>query len=180
MLNSKLHAPKTKSNAYVVGRFDDLKPIGNPVFNHKVEQVLRAVAYPYEVQANVLITHATQHSMQTLQHTLDAIPVGISNEYGYALHPSTCSFLVRNGIKPNVFLTMLVCAELDGERVLAESPDGILYLPFVSLHSVAYAVVLQYKRYAELYDQMVQRDGVPKFFAVQGVYNNPSKLYEVV
>ena len=35
-----------KANRYVPNRFNNLKWIQNPVTNHKVEQLLRAVLYP--------------------------------------------------------------------------------------------------------------------------------------
>ena len=110
------------SNHYIRDRFNDLQWIQNPITNHKVEQLLRAVLYPEElfvkvigvegiglVEANsdILAVHAERAQVITEQEDLDVLCVGIADEAGYRLHPETNSWLIRNGIKPNAFLLAL-------------------------------------------------------------------------
>ena len=172
-----------KQNRYVPNRFNNLKWIQNPVTNHKVEQLLRAVLYPNYVYDTAVIptldVHAECAQVLTEQKDLDTLQIGTADEYGYRLAPETNSWLIRNGIKPNAFLLALSQVQVEGIPAMLER-DGKLYTLFCALYGVTYEAVFQADVMNEQYKQYVKRYGVPKHFTVQGVYNDPSKLYEVV
>ena len=177
-----------KANRYVPNRFNNLKWIQNPVTNHKVEQLLRAVLYPqyvYPTEYDITVLNSHLHvaaeyaQVLTEQKDLDTLQIGTADEYGYRLAPETNSWLIRNGIKPNAFLLALSQVQVEGIPAMLER-DGKLYTLFCALYGVAYEAVFQADVMNEQYKQYVKRYGVPKHFTVQGVYNDPSKLYEVV
>ena len=191
MLNTKA---TPKANRYVPNRFNNLKWIQNPVTNHKVEQLLRAVGFPEELyttlvpvegvglcvgNSELLAVYAERAQVLTEQKDLDTVCIGTADEYGYRLAPETNSWLIRNGIKPNAFLLALSQVQVEGIPAMLER-DGKLYTLFCALYGVAYEAVFQAQEMNKQYTQYTKRYGVPKHFYVQGVYNDPNKLYEVV
>ena len=172
-----------KANRYVPNRFDNLKWIQNPVTNHKVEQLLRAVLFPKDIfwgsEPTPLHVFAKNVLVLTEQKDLDTLCIGTADEYGYHLAPETNSWLIRNGIKPNAFLLALNQVQIEGIPAMLER-DGKLYTLFCALYGVAYEAVFQSQEMNKQYTQYTKRYGVPKHFYVQGVYNDPNKLYEVV
>lgn len=177
MLNTKA---SPKANRYVPNRFNNLKWIQNPVTNHKVEQLLRAVLYPdFLYTAPLLEVHAECSQVLTEQKDLDTLCIGTADEYGYRLAPETSSWLIRNGIKPNAFLLALNQVQIEGIPAMLER-EGKLYILFCALYGVAYEAVFQAQEMNKQYTQYIKRYGVPKHFYVQGVFNDPNKLYEVV
>ena len=179
MLNTKA---TPKANRYVPNRFNNLKWIQNPVTNHKVEQLLRAVLHPsivFDEVNPVLDVYAERAQVLTEQKDLDTLCIGTADELGYRLLPDTNSWLIRNGIKPNAFLLALNQVQIEGIPAMLER-DGKLYTLFCALYGVAYEAVFQAQEMNKQYTQYTKRYGVPKHFYVQGVYNDPNKLYEVV
>lgn len=180
MLNTKA---TPKANRYVPNRFNNLKWIQNPVTNHKVEQLLRAVLFPKDIfwGAEPTPLHVFAKNVQVLtdQKDLDTLCIGTADEHGYRLAPETNSWLIRNGIKPNAFLLALNQVQIEGIPAMLER-DGKLYTLFCALYGVAYEAVSQAQEMNKQYTQYIKRYGVPKHFYVQGVYNDPNKLYEVV
>lgn len=178
MLNTKT---SPKANRYVPNRFNNLKWIQNPVTNHKVEQLLRAVLYAGEALYEIPVLDVCAQNSQVLteQKDLDTLCIGTADEYGYRLAPETNSWLIRNGIKPNAFLLALNQVQIEGIPAMLER-DGKLYILFCALYGVAYEAVFQAQEMNKQYTQYIKRYGVPKHFYVQGVFNDPSKLYEVV
>ena len=181
MLNTK---SSPKANRYVPNRFNNLKWIQNPVTNHKVEQLLRAVLYPEDIyyftsDTTPLSVYAEYAQVLTEQKDLDTLCIGTADEYGYRLAPETNSWLIRNGIKPNAFLLALNQVQIEGIPAMLER-DGKLYILFCALYGVAYEAVFQAQEMNKQYTQYIKRYGVPKHFYVQGVFNDPNKLYEVV
>lgn len=186
MLNTKA---TPKANRYVPNRFNNLKWIQNPVTNHKVEQLLRAVLVcnkaslfntdPNTKGYNLISVYARNAQYITAQKDLDTLCIGTADEYGYRLAPETNSWLIRNGIKPNAFLLALNQVQIEGIPAMLER-DGKLYTLFCALYGVAYEAVFQAQEMNKQYTQYVKQFGVPKHFYVQGVYNDPNKLYEVV
>lgn len=171
-----------KANRYVPNRFNNLKWIQNPVTNHKVEQLLRAVLHPsivFDEVNPVLGVYAEYSQVLTEQKDLHTLCIGTADEYGYRLAPETNSWLIRNGIKPNAFLLALNQVQIEGIPAMLER-DGKLYTLFCALYGVAYEAVFQAQEMNKQYTQYTKRYGVPKHFYVQGVYNDPNKLYEVV
>ena len=183
-----------KANRYVPNRFNNLKWIQNPVTNHKVEQLLRAVGFPDELytklvpvegvglcvgNSELLAVYAERAQVLTEQKDLDTVCIGTADEYGYRLAPETNSWLIRNGIKPNAFLLALNQVQIEGIPAMLER-DGKLYTLFCALYGVAYEAVFQAQEMNKQYTQYVKQYGVPKHFTTQGVYNDPNKLYEVV
>lgn len=183
-----------KANRYVPNRFNNLKWIQNPVTNHKVEQLLRAVGFPEELftkvigvegiglieaTSDILAVHSERAQVLTEQKDLDTVCIGTADEYGYRLAPETNSWLIRNGIKPNALLLALNQVQIEGIPAMLER-DGKLYTLFCALYGVAYEAVFQAQEMNKQYTQHVKQYGVPKHFYVQGVYNDPNKLYEVV
>ena len=179
MLNTKA---TPKANRYVPNRFNNLKWIQNPVTNHKVEQLLRAVLHPsivFDEVNPVLDVYAERAQVLTEQKDLDTLCIGTADELGYRLLPDTNSWLIRNGIKPNAFLLALNQVQIEGIPAMLER-DGKLYILFCALYGVAYEAVFQAQEMNKQYTQYIKRYGVPKHFYVQGVFNDPNKLYEVV
>lgn len=179
MLNTKA---SPKANRYVPNRFNNLKWIQNPVTNHKVEQLLRAVLHPsivFDEVNPVLDVYAERAQVLTEQKDLDTVCVGTADEHGYRLAPETNSWLIRNGIKPNAFLLALNQVQIEGIPAMLER-DGKLYILFCALYGVAYEAVFQAQEMNRQYTQYIKQYGVPKHFTTQGVYNDPNKLYEVV
>ena len=172
-----------KANRYVPNRFDNLKWIQNPVTNHKVEQLLRVVLFPKDIfwgsEPTPLHVFAKNVQVLTEQKDLDTLCIGTADEHGYRLAPETNSWLIRNGIKPNAFLLALNQVQIEGIPAMLER-DGKLYTLFCALYGVAYEAVFQAQEMNKHYTQYVKQYGVPKHFTTQGVYNDPSKLYEVV
>lgn len=180
MLKTKV---SPKANRYVPNRFNNLKWIQNPVTNHKVEQLLRAVLFPKDIfwgsEPTPLHVFAKNVQVLTEQKDLDTLCIGTADEYGYRLAPETNSWLIRNGVKPNAFLLALNQVQIEGIPAMLER-DGKLYTLFCALYGVAYEAVFQAQEMSKQYTQYIKRYGVPKHFYVQGVYNDPNKLYEVV
>lgn len=182
---SNTRKPKP-SNHYVRDRFNDLQWVGNPITNHKVEQLLRAVLYPEDTfctshgqDSGLLAVHATKHQVITDQQDLDAICVGIADEAGYRLHPETNSWLVRNGIKPNAFLLALNQVQIEGVPALL-ADNGKLYTLFAVLYRLAYDALFHTDAFNAAYKAYVRKHGIPKHFTVQNKYFDPSKVYEVI
>lgn len=184
---SRTHKPKS-NNHYVRDRFNDLKWIGNPITNHKVEQLLRAVSlpnyvFPTEYDVTVLGSHlgvaARTGQMITEQKDLDLVQVGTADEYGYRLAPETNSWLIRNGIKPNAFLLALSQVQVEGVPALL-SRDGKLYMVFCALFMSAYEAVFAAKNLNTEYNRYVKQYGIPKHFTVQNKFFDPKQLHEVV
>lgn len=184
----RTHKPKS-NNHYVRDRFNNLQWIGNPITNHKVEQLLRAALYPERtvnynehlgVQGdNWLGVYARNAQVITEQKDLDLVQVGYADEYGYRLAPETNSWLIRNGIKPNAFLLALSQVQIEGVPALL-SRDGKLYMVFCALFVTAYEAIFAGKNLNDEYGKYIKKHGVPKHFTVQGVYFDPKQLYEVV
>ena len=180
---------KPAANHYVRDRFNDLQWIQNPITNHKVEQLLRAVLYPNDVfpceydhqqdYVSVLQVHARNAQLITEQKDLDTVCVGIADAAGYRLHPETNSWLIRNGIKPNAFLLALNQVHIEDVPALL-SDDGKLYTFFSVLYRLAYDALFHTDAFNAAYTMYVRKRGIPKHFSVQNKYFDPSKEYEVV
>ena len=186
--NVRTHKPKS-NNHYVRDRFNNLAWIQNPITNHKVEQLLRAVLYPQYLypcdldhQADYvspLQVYSERAQLITEQKDLDFVQVGYADEYGYRLAPETASWLIRNGIKPNAFLLALSQVQIEGVPALL-SRDGKLYMVFCALFVTAYEAIFAGKNLNNEYSKYIKKYGIPKHFTVQGVYYDPKQLYEVV
>lgn len=157
-----------KSNHYVTDRFNDLKYIGNPIFNHKLEQVCRSVLFPEQIfsdadyQLNYKLAVSARHAqVLTEQHPLDVVAVGLADAYGYRLHPATNSWLIRNGIKPNVVLFHLSILKLEGAPVLVED-RGRLYVPFAALHHVLHGILFNKQLFVDQYNAYIRKYGYPE------------------
>lgn len=175
--------PNTKqNNHYVRDRFNSLEWIQNPITNHKVEQLLRAVLYPtrvYKTPDGLLEVHAEYAQVITEQQDLDVLCVGIADEAGYRLHPETNSWLIRNGIKPNAFLLALNQVQIEGVPALL-ADNCKLYTLFTVLYRLAYDALFHTDAFNNAYTAYVRKRGIPKHFTVQNKYFDPSKEYEVI
>lgn len=176
------------SNHYVRDRFNNLQWIQNPITNHKVEQLLRAVLYPAYIfptcyDVTVVGSHlgvaANMGQVITDQKDLDVLCVGIADAGGYRLHPETNSWLIRNGIKPNAFLLALNQVQIEGVPALL-SDNGKLYTLFTVLYRLAYDALFHTDAFNEAYNVYVRKRGIPKHFTVQNKYFDPAKEYEVI
>lgn len=183
---NKTAANSGKGNKYVTGRFDNLKPLKFPVFNHKVEQHIRALVYGDQLftadKGDLLTTAVDKQTAlqiyQDVEHGFAMLPVAISDEYGYRLHPSTASYFIRNGVKPNAVLLAILQSTIEGLPACVES-DGLIYLPFVVLQHLAYTIVLSKEGCNKAYSQYVWKFGVPEMFTVQGVYYDQKQEYNI-
>ena len=169
------------NNHYQRDRFNNLQWIQNPITNHKVEQLLRAVLYPEDFASDKTPLHvyATHGQVITEQKDLDVLCVGIADEAGYRLHPETNSWLIRNGIKPNAFLLALNQVQIEGVPALL-ADDGKLYTLFTVLYRLAYDALFHTDAFNNAYTAYTRKRGIPKHFTVQNKYFDPSKEYEVI
>ena len=171
------------NNHYVRDRFNNLQWVQNPITNHKVEQLLRAVLYPKDIfwgsDITPLHVHAKNAQVITEQQDLDVLCVGIADEAGYRLHPETNSWLIRNGIKPNAFLLALNQVQIEGVPALL-ADDGKLYTLFTVLYRLAYDALFHTDAFNNAYTAYTRKRGIPKHFTVQNKYFDPSKEYEVI
>ena len=174
---------KPAANHYVRDRFNDLQWIQNPITNHKVEQLLRAVLYPKDIfwgnEPTPLHVYARTAQVITEQKDLDTVCVGIADAAGYRLHPETNSWLIRNGIKPNAFLLALNQVHIEDVPALL-ADDGKLYTFFSVLYRLAYDALFHTDAFNAAYTVYVRKRGIPKHFATQNKYFDPAKEYEVV
>lgn len=182
--NTKQTKPNTKpSNHYIRDRFNNLQWIQNPITNHKVEQLLRAVLYPKDIfwgsDTTPLHVFAKNAQVITEQQDLDVLCVGTADEYGYRLYPETNSWLIRNGIKPNAFLLALNQVQIEGVPALL-ADDGKLYTLFTVLYRLAYDALFHTDAFNSAYTAYVRKRGIPKHCSVQNKYFDPSKEYEVI
>lgn len=179
------HTNRTKpTNHYVRDRFNNLQWIQNPITNHKVEQLLRAVLYPEDIyyfasDTTPLHVYAKNAQVITEQQDLDVLCVGIADEAGYRLHPETNSWLIRNGIKPNAFLLTLNQVQIEGVPALL-ADNGKLYTLFTVLYRLAYDALFHTDAFNAAYTAYIRKRGIPKHFTVQNKYFDPSKEYEVI
>ncbi|WP_411018032.1 hypothetical protein, partial [Salmonella sp. s33260] len=110
----------TKRNAYPVGKFDNVEWIGNPIYNHKVEQVLRAVLLGDSVLNGLHNVAAKAGGFTYNQQPTDHVRVGKSTVRGWCFEPTTNSFLIRLGVKPSALLLRLAQQHLNGVMLLRE------------------------------------------------------------
>ncbi|CAL4861356.1 hypothetical protein BRC2024_EJDNWAKA_CDS_0034 [Acinetobacter phage vB_AbaP_Fanak] len=158
----------TKRNAYPVGKFDNVEWIGNPIYNHKVEQVIRAVALgEFSVLRDIgLNTTAVGGGFTYHQQPTDHIRVGKSTVRGWCFEPTTNSFLIRLGIKPSALLLRLAQQHLNGVMLLREQGED-LFIPFAALYQAAYLAVFKPELLNKELNEYVSKHGTPKHFAVE-------------
>lgn len=116
---------------YVRRRFDNLRPIGNPVINHRVEQVLRALIWGFTVEghdAALLSVHACGSSTFGLYSPEQVLQIGKLTRKGSALNAAPNSALAVLGFNGNAVLHWLsryrVVDELTGFGDVAIINDG--------------------------------------------------------
>uniref|UniRef100_A0AAU8KYG4 Uncharacterized protein n=1 Tax=Acinetobacter phage vB_Ab_1137_KEN_02 TaxID=3143013 RepID=A0AAU8KYG4_9VIRU len=158
----------TKRNAYPVGKFDNIEWIGNPIYNHKVEQVLRAVLLGEDTALLRGASHvfATSGGFTYNQQPTDHVRVGKSTVRGWCFEPTTNSFLIRLGIKPSALLLRLAQQHLNGVMLLREQ-DEDLFIPFAALYQAAYLAVFKPELLNKELYEYVSKHGTPKHFAVE-------------
>ncbi|ASN73420.1 hypothetical protein FDI32_gp12 [Acinetobacter phage vB_AbaP_B5] len=158
----------TKRNAYPVGKFDNVAWNGNPIYNHKVEQVLRAVLVgefsTLHMKGNNI--HAANGSFTYNQQPTDHVRVGKSTVRGWCFEPTTNSFLIRLGIKPSALLLRLAQQHLNGVMLLREQGED-LFIPFAALYQAAYLAVFKPELLNKELNEYVSKHGTPKHFAVE-------------
>lgn len=158
----------TKRNAYPVGKFNNVEWIGNPIYNHKVEQVLRAVLLPEALltQAPINNVNALSGGFTYIQQPTDHVRVGKSTLRGWCFEPTTNSFLIRLGIKPSALLLRLAQQHLNGVMLLREQGED-LFIPFAALYQAAYLAVFKPELLNKELNEYVSKHGTPKHFAVE-------------
>lgn len=117
------------------------KYIGNPVINHKVEQIVRAIvlgAYAgTECTFGSLAVYSQNNNLQSMYEPSSIINVG-TDEGGYSFTPTTNSALIVLGYNPNAVLFRLNSTVVEGVAALASTPDGRLIAPLAAVVAVAY------------------------------------------
>ncbi|UVD33020.1 hypothetical protein [Acinetobacter phage vB_Ab4_Hep4-M] len=156
----------TKRNAYSVGKFDNVEWIGNPIYNHKVEQVLRAVLLGDSVLNGLHNVAAKAGGFTYNQQPTDHVRVGKSTVRGWCFEPTTNSFLIRLGIKPSALLLRLAQQHLNGVMLLREQGED-LFIPFAALYQAAYLAVFKPELLNKELNEYVSKHGTPKHFAVE-------------
>lgn len=156
----------TKRNAYPVGKFDNVEWIGNPIYNHKVEQVLRAILLGDSVLNGLHNVAAKAGGFTYNQQPTDHVRVGKSTVRGWCFEPTTNSFLIRLGIKPSALLLRLAQQHLNGVMLLREQGED-LFIPFAALYQAAYLAVFKPELLNKELNEYVSKHGTPKHFAVE-------------
>ncbi|CAL1777260.1 hypothetical protein BRC2024_AWKCSVWU_CDS_0052 [Acinetobacter phage vB_AbaP_ABW132] len=156
----------TKRNAYPVGKFDNVEWIGNPIYNHKVEQVLRAVLLGDSVLNGLHNVAAKAGGFTYNRQPTDHVRVGKSTVRGWCFEPTTNSFLIRLGIKPSALLLRLAQQHLNGVMLLREQGED-LFIPFAALYQAAYLAVFKPELLNKELNEYVSKHGTPKHFAVE-------------
>ncbi|CAL1776606.1 hypothetical protein BRC_ANJCRFCP_CDS_0045 [Friunavirus sp. BRC001] len=156
----------TKRNAYPVGKFNNVEWIGNPIYNHKVEQVLRAVLLGDSVLNGLHNVAAKAGGFTYNQQPTDHVRVGKSTVRGWCFEPTTNSFLIRLGIKPSALLLRLAQQHLNGVMLLREQGED-LFIPFAALYQAAYLAVFKPELLNKELNEYVSKHGTPKHFAVE-------------
>lgn len=144
---------------YVRRRFDNLRPIGNPVINHKVEQVLRAIIYGYTVSDiagaggqylsegdSILKVSAVGDSTFTLYTPEQVLQIGKLTRKGSALNAEANSALAVLGFNGNAVLhwlsRMRIVDDLTGFADVCIVNDGeFIYTTYGALANLARDVV---------------------------------------
>ncbi|QHS01494.1 hypothetical protein APK116_07 [Acinetobacter phage vB_AbaP_APK116] len=156
----------TKRNAYPVGKFNNVEWIGNPIYNHKVEQVLRAILLGDSVLNGLHNVAAKAGGFTYNQQPTDHVRVGKSTVRGWCFEPTTNSFLIRLGIKPSALLLRLAQQHLNGVMLLREQGED-LFIPFAALYQAAYLAVFKPELLNKELNEYVSKHGTPKHFAVE-------------
>lgn len=160
----------------------DVKHNGNAVFNHKVEQVLRAILMPMDdaVQNSVSVSaNATLHVNAMNDSILNNIApvwykVGLSSIKGWTFTPLQNSLLSLLGIKPSVAMYIMSKHCLRGTDdaavdqaapALVEKEDALLmFAP--ALVAAAYSLVMHYpKCVVEVQEHLKTYGNYPIHFA---------------
>lgn len=122
--------------------------LGNPVFNHKVEQVLRAIT---TTDCSLLNVYSTGENIQWDfigdDYAAVNIGTGYTDTHGtihYKFRPETNSMLALLRLNGNVLLQALSSSRLDGGLVTISTKDGGLITPYCVLLDVAYQAVFNY------------------------------------
>ena len=147
-----------------------VKYIGTPVVNHKVEQILRAILVGAEHGTGylfeVLHTHAQWGSLQieyaSAHHTLLKVGTAVG---GYSFTPETNSALIVLGLNPSAVLFRLNQTVINGVIALADT-KGELVAPFSAVLAVAYECSYSgtYKLVHTDYEKYKREYSVPKHF----------------
>lgn len=134
--------------------------LGNPVFNHKVEQVLRALIGHEEI----LKTEGELYNPSAVGYNLTCdlrvsdpeshIVIGIADHRGYRFTPTTNSLLISLGYNPNVLLYTLCCAkDTQGIHKTLGTTEGKLVTSPEALMLCAYDSVFNYKEAYKFYQE---------------------------
>lgn len=173
---NKVTTRKANNTKYQVGKHDNVQWCGNPVINHSVEQVLRAVLLGDDVESCIKFRNVFSkgNTFTKLQEPDSHVVVGIADVRGWRLSPVTNSYLIRSGIKPDAFLLRLSQQHIDGVQLLREQ-DGKLYILFSALYQTAYEAVQRPERILNGFNGYVRKHGYPKHFFVNGKYTPQDK-----
>lgn len=143
--------------AYEAGRFNDVVHTGNPVFNHKVEQVVRAVgcAEGFSVLnldcKNVALADGVSFDLNTLHN------IGVLRGKRTQLHPEAVTALAILGIHSGMFLWYLGTCRIvddlnpDVNLEVIVNDGEYIYAPLNVLIQVARDVVFNKDKLLALY-----------------------------
>lgn len=143
--------------AYEKGRFNDVVHTGNPVFNHKVEQVVRAVGCEagYSVLnldcKNVALADGVSFELNTLHN------IGMLRGKRTQLYPDAVAALAILGIHAGMFLWYLGTCRIvddlnpDVELEVIINDGECIYTPLNVLIQVARDVVFNKEKLFDLY-----------------------------
>lgn len=175
--NAKHPTPK-------VSKYADVAYTGNAVFNHKVEQVLRAILLPLEDSVHNTVHLCATKTLQvncnndSLLNSINGEPVyykvGFSTLKGWSFSPLQNSLLSLLGIKPSVALFVLSqqCLRDESEPnssevvpALVEKGDSLLmFAP--ALVAAARSLVLHYGACVNEVNNFVKTYGnYPRYFS---------------
>lgn len=148
--------------------------LNNPVVNHKVEQILRAILLG-GVYDESTFKHLNVYSCNGMIQTDESLSeftivrVGncTSDGEGWAFTPVTNSALIMLGLNPNALLLRLNAIVVEDVAALVSSNDSLV-CPYGAVVGLAYTVSHKdgYKEVLKDYEQYKSVYGIPEWFSV--------------
>lgn len=132
--------------------------IGNAIFNHKLEQVIRVLTCTHDITSygchwymNVsAVGYNILCSMQS-GNDLEMFQIAVSDTDGWKFTPTQNSYLIRLGIKPKVLLLALCNARVNGVMATIAQGNKVL-TPYCVLLETARLALTDYETLVKEYE----------------------------
>lgn len=154
MQRRKHHTQSQRTSRYQPSTMTSKDYIGNAIFNHKLEQVLRVLTclgYNAKVPMNISAVGYNILCTMNSGNDLEMFQIAVSDIDGWKFTPTQNSYLIRLGIKPKVLLLALCNARVNG--VMATIAQGTKVLtPYCVLLETARLALTDYETLVKEYE----------------------------